>query len=128
VGSLDGLLAGDYNHGLLGWPFCRTGKSTAVRSKLIELGQFEMANIRSAKKRIRQTARKTMVNRTRVSRIRTFIKKVETAIASGEKSVANDALKAAQPEIQRGVSKGVLVKATASRKISRLNARIKALS
>jgi small subunit ribosomal protein S20 len=86
-----------------------------------------MANIRSAKKRIRQTARKTEVNSNRVSRIRTFIKKVETAIASGDKSAASDALKAAQPEIARGVTKGVLVKNTASRKISRLNARIKAL-
>ena len=86
-----------------------------------------MANIRSAKKRIRQTARKTEVNSNRVSRIRTFIKKVETAIASGDKSAASDALKAAQPEIARGVTKGVLAKNTASRKISRLNARIKAL-
>lgn len=86
-----------------------------------------MANIRSAKKRIRQTERKTGVNRDRVSRIRTFIKKVETAIASGDKSAANDALKVAQPEIQRGVTKGVLAQSTASRKISRLNARIKAL-
>jgi small subunit ribosomal protein S20 len=86
-----------------------------------------MANIRSAKKRIRQTAAKTQVNRNRVSRIRTFIKKVETAIDSGDKGAANDALKAAQPEIQRGVTKGVLAKSTASRKISRLNARIKAL-
>jgi small subunit ribosomal protein S20 len=86
-----------------------------------------MANIRSAKKRIRQTAAKTEVNRNRVSRIRTFIKKVETAIDSGDKGAANDALKAAQPEIQRGVTKGVLAKSTASRKISRLNARIKAL-
>ena len=86
-----------------------------------------MANIRSAKKRIRQTATKTEVNRNRVSRIRTFIKKVETAIDSGDKGAANDALKAAQPEIQRGVTKGVLAQSTASRKISRLNARIKAL-
>lgn len=86
-----------------------------------------MANIRSAKKRIRQTESKTAVNRDRMSRIRTFIKKVETAIASGDKSAASDALKVAQPEIQRGVTKGVLHRSTASRKISRLNARIKAL-
>ncbi len=87
-----------------------------------------MANIRSAKKRIRQTERKTAVNRDRTSRIRTFIKKVETAIASGDKSAANGALKIAQPEIHRGVTKGVLKKETASRKVSRLNARIKAMA
>jgi small subunit ribosomal protein S20 len=87
-----------------------------------------MANIRSAKKRIRQTERKTAVNRDRTSRIRTFVKKVETAIASGDKTAANGALKLAQPEIHRGVTKGVLKKQTASRKVSRLNARIKAMA
>ncbi len=86
-----------------------------------------MANIRSAKKRIRQTARKTVVNRNRIGRARTFVKKVETAIATGDKDAANAALKAAQPEIMRGVTKGVLHRKTASRKVSRLNARIKAL-
>ena len=86
-----------------------------------------MANIRSAKKRIRQTARKTVVNRNRMSRVRTFVKKVETAIASGNKDAANAALKAAQPEIMRGVTKGVLHRNTASRKVARLNARIRAL-
>ncbi len=86
-----------------------------------------MANIRSAKKRIRQTARKTVVNRNRIGRVRTFVKKVETAIATGDKDAANAALKAAQPEIMRGVTKGVLHRKTASRKVSRLNARIKAL-
>lgn len=86
-----------------------------------------MANIRSAKKRIRQTARKTVVNRNRMSRVRTFVKKVETAIASGDKDAANAALKAAQPEIMRGVTKGVLHRNTASRKVARLNARIRAL-
>ena len=86
-----------------------------------------MANIRSAKKRIRQTARRTATNRDRMSRIRTFIKKVETAIASGDKTAANGALKTAQPEIHRGVTKGVLKKQTAARKVSRLNARIKAM-
>ncbi|MBT3792417.1 MAG: 30S ribosomal protein S20 [Rhodospirillales bacterium] len=87
-----------------------------------------MANIDSAKKRIRQTARKTAVNRNRVSRVRTFVKKVETAIAAGDKVVAREALRLAQPEVMRGVTKGVMHKATASRKISRLNSRIKALS
>ena len=87
-----------------------------------------MANIDSAKKRIRQTARKTAVNRNRVSRVRTFVKKVETAIAAGDKVVAREALRLAQPEVMRGVTKGVMHKAPASRKISRLNSRIKALS
>ncbi len=86
-----------------------------------------MANIRSAKKRIRQTARKTVVNRDRIGRVRTFVKKVETDIATGDKNAANAALKAAQPEIMRGVTKGVVHRKTASRKVSRLNARIKAL-
>ena len=86
-----------------------------------------MANLRSAKKRIRQTARKTVVNRDRIGRVRTFVKKVETAIATGDKDAANAALKAAQPEIMRGVTKGVVHRKTASRKVSRLNARIKAL-
>jgi small subunit ribosomal protein S20 len=86
-----------------------------------------MANIRSAKKRIRQTARKTVVNRNRMSRVRTFVKKVETAIAAGDKDAASAALKEAQPEIMRGVTKGVLHRNTASRKVSRLNARIRAL-
>ena len=86
-----------------------------------------MANIRSAKKRIRQTARKTVVNRNRIGRVRTFVKKVETAIATGDKDAANAALKAAQPEIMRGVTKGVVHRKSASRKVSRLNARIKAL-
>ena len=86
-----------------------------------------MANIRSAKKRIRQTARKTAVNRNRLSRVRTFTKKVETAIASGDKDAAAAALREAQPEIMRGVTKGVLHRNTASRKVARLSARIKAL-
>ncbi|MCH8916499.1 MAG: 30S ribosomal protein S20 [Alphaproteobacteria bacterium] len=86
-----------------------------------------MANNPSAKKRIRQTARKTVVNRNRIGRVRTFVKKVETAIAAGDKDAANVALKAAQPEIMRGVTKGVLHRKTASRKVSRLNARVKAL-
>ena len=86
-----------------------------------------MANLRSAKKRIRQTARKSVVNRDRLSRVRTYVKKVESAIASGDKDAAGTALKEAQPEIMRGVTKGVLRPNAASRKVSRLNARIKAL-
>ncbi len=87
-----------------------------------------MANTRSAKKRIRQTATKTEVNRARTSRVRTFVKKVETAITSGDKKAASDALRAAQPELHRGVTKGVIRKQTASRKLSRLSARIKAMA
>ncbi len=87
-----------------------------------------MAQHKSAKKRIRRNARRTVVNGARRSRIRTFITRVELAIAGGKKDEAAAALKAAQPEIQRGVTKGVVLKNTASRKISRLNARIKAMS
>ncbi|WP_448203707.1 30S ribosomal protein S20 [Azospirillum sp. sgz302134] len=86
-----------------------------------------MANHKSAEKRIRQTARRTEINRNRVSRIRTFVKKVETAIESGNKAEAAEAFKAAQPELMRGASKGVLHKNTVSRKLSRLSARINAL-
>ena len=87
-----------------------------------------MPNIASAKKRVRQTVRRTEVNRARVSRIRTFIKKVEVAIATGDKKAAQAALNAAEPEMMRGVTKGVLRRNTASRKVSRLSARIKALT
>lgn len=86
-----------------------------------------MANHKSAEKRIRQTERRTEVNSARKSRIRTFVKKVEVAIAGGDKSVAAEAFKAAQPEMMRGVTKGVLHANTVSRKLSRLSARIKAL-
>ena len=87
-----------------------------------------MANHASAKKRIRRNARSEVVNGNRIGRIRTFIKKVETAISGGDKDAARAALRAAEPEIQRGVSKGVLHQNTASRRISRLSARVKALS
>ncbi len=87
-----------------------------------------MANSPQAKKRARQTERRTAVNKARRSRIRTYLRKVEEAIASGDQPTAADALKSAQPEIMRGVTKGVLHKNTASRKISRLSARVKALA
>ena len=87
-----------------------------------------MANIKSAKKRIRKTARRTEINRARMSRVRTFVRKVETAIASGDAAAARAALMEAQPELMRGVTKGVVHRNTAARRISRLNARIKALS
>ena len=86
-----------------------------------------MAHIKSAKKRIRQIERRTQVNRARVSRIRTFVKKVELAIAGGDKNAAEDALRVAQPELMRGVTKGVVHKNTAARKMSRLAARIKVM-
>ncbi|MEE2969955.1 MAG: 30S ribosomal protein S20 [Pseudomonadota bacterium] len=87
-----------------------------------------MANIQSAKKRVRRNARRTVINHARMGRIRTFIKRVESAIEGGDKDAAQQALKAAQPEIMRGVTKGVLHKNTASRKVSRMSARVKALS
>ena len=86
-----------------------------------------MANHQSAKKRIRRNARATEVNGARVARIRTYVKKVEEAIASGDKSAATEALRVAQPELHRGVSRGVLHRNTAARKLSRLSSRIKAL-
>lgn len=87
-----------------------------------------MANSPQAKKRARQIERRTEVNRARRSRIRTFLRKVEEAITGGDQAVAVSALKEAQPEIQRGVTKGVLHKNTASRKISRLSSRIKSMA
>jgi small subunit ribosomal protein S20 len=87
-----------------------------------------MAHHLSAKKRIRQTERRTAVNKARVSRIRTFLKKVETAIATGKKTEAAQAFTAAMPEMHRGVTKGVLHKNTVARKLSRLSAAIKALA
>lgn len=86
-----------------------------------------MANHKSAKKRIRRNANRAEINKSRISRIRTFVKRVEAAIASGDKNTAQSALKDAQPELMRGVSKGVLHKNTASRKMSRLSARVKAV-
>jgi small subunit ribosomal protein S20 len=86
-----------------------------------------MANTASATKRIRQTKTRTDRNRARKSRVHTFVKAVETAIASGNKETAVAALRAAQPELQRAAGKGVAHPNTVSRKISRLSSRIKAL-
>jgi len=86
-----------------------------------------MAHSKSAKQRIRRNERARVVNKNRVSRIRTFIKKIETAIQGGDAESAAEALKKAQPEIQRGVTKGILHKNTAARKISRLNKQIRNL-
>jgi small subunit ribosomal protein S20 len=87
-----------------------------------------MANTPQARKRIRRNARRTDINRDRVSRIRTFVKKVESALEAGDKAAATVALAAVQPELARGVSKGVLHKNMASRKFSRLTKRVTALA
>ncbi len=87
-----------------------------------------MANSPQAKKRARQNEKRFAVNKARRSRIRTHLRKVEEAIASGDKSAAEEALKLAQPELMRGVTKGVYHKNTASRKMSRLSSRIKSLA
>lgn len=87
-----------------------------------------MANTPQSKKRARQNDRRQVINSARRSRIRTFLRKVEEAIASGDKDAAATALRTAQPEIMRGVTKGVLHKNTASRKMSRLSARVKAIA
>ncbi len=86
-----------------------------------------MANNASARKRIRQTERRTERNRMRKSRVRTFVKKVESAIAGGDRGAAAEALRAAQPELQRAATKGVIHRNTVMRKLSRLSARIKSL-
>ncbi|HEX8485624.1 30S ribosomal protein S20 [Sphingomonas sp.] len=87
-----------------------------------------MANTPQAKKRIRRNDRRAEVNGNRVGRIRTFIKKVEAALASGDKTAASTALAAVQPELMRGVAKGVLHKNTASRKFARLTKRLTSLA
>lgn len=87
-----------------------------------------MANTTQSAKRARQSLKRQDVNKQRKSRIRTYLRKVEEAIASGDKAVAAEALKAAQPELMRGVTKGIFHKNTASRKMSRLAARVKAIA
>lgn len=86
-----------------------------------------MANTPQARKRIRRNERRAEINGNRLGRIRTFVKKVEVALAGGDKTAASEALKAAQPELARGVARGVLHKNTASRKLSRLTKRVAAL-
>lgn len=86
-----------------------------------------MAHHASAKKRIRQTTKKTAVNRARMSKIRTFIRKVEEEIAGGDRQAATEALRRAQPEIARGICRRLLHRNTGARKLSRLSARIKAM-
>ena len=87
-----------------------------------------MANTPQAKKRIRRNARRADINHARISRIRTFVKKVEAAIEAGDKAAATAAMAVVQPELARGVAKGVLHKNTASRKFSRLTKRLSALA
>lgn len=87
-----------------------------------------MANTPQSKKRARQVERRTEVNKARRSRIRTYLRKVEEAIASGNADAAKEALREAQPELARGVSKGVMHKNTVARKMSRLSSRVKALN
>ena len=86
-----------------------------------------MANTSSARKRIRQTEKRTERNRMRRSRVRTFLRKVELALAGGDKGQSETAFKAAAPELQRAVTKGVMHRNTVARKLSRLSARIKAI-
>lgn len=87
-----------------------------------------MANTPQSKKRARQAERRYAVNKARRSRIRTYLRKVEEAIASGDQQAALTALRAAQPELMRGVTKGLVHKNTAARKMSRLSARVKAIA
>ncbi len=87
-----------------------------------------MAQLASAKKRVRQMKRRTEVNRRRIGTVRTYIRKVEAAIASGDKSQAEAALRVAEPHLMRGVGKGVMHRNTASRKLSRLSKQIKGMA
>jgi len=87
-----------------------------------------MANTPQSRKRARQNLRRAEVNRARRSRIRTFLRQVEEAIASGNADAARDALRRAQPELMRGVTKGIVHKNTAARRLSRLSSRVKALA
>jgi small subunit ribosomal protein S20 len=87
-----------------------------------------MANTAQSKKRARQNDKRSAVNKSRRSRIRTFLRRVEEAISSGDKTAASTALTAVQPELMRGVSKGIFHKNTAARKMSRLSARVKKIA
>lgn len=87
-----------------------------------------MANTRSAKKAVRRTLRRTEINKARKTRVRSFVRKVEEAIASGDQPAAQAALAKAQPELVRGAQKGVMHKNTAARKVSRLARRVKAMN
>src|SRR5690606_39381166 len=109
---------------------CARGAHRSAASDLPEpkTGRRYMANTPQSKKRARQSVRRQDVNKARRSRIRTFLRKVEEAIASGNQETATAALKAAQPELARGVTKGILHKNTLARKMSRLTSRVKAIT
>jgi small subunit ribosomal protein S20 len=102
-------------------------KTSKARARRVAAGH-DMPNTPNARKAVRQIAKRTAINKNRVSRMRTFIRKVEEAVAAGDKSEADAALRAAQPEIMRAASKGVLHRNTASRKVSRLSKRVAALA
>ena len=104
-------------------PLLRGGSSAPVL--FLVTNRHAMANNASARKRIRQTEKRTARNKARKSRVRSFLRKVEEAVASGDKEAAQAAFRAAQPEMQRAVTKGVLHANTVSRKISRLSASVK---
>lgn len=87
-----------------------------------------MANTTSARKAARKIARRTAVNKSRLSRVRTYVRKVEAAVAAGDKEAAAAALKAAQPELMRAATRGVLHRNTASRKVSRLARQVKSIN
>jgi len=101
--------------------------SIAVRACLFDFKDGKMANTPSAKKATRKIARRTAVNKSRRSRVRTYVRKVEEAIAAGDLAAAETAFRAAQPELMRAASKGVLHANTASRKVSRLARRVRSL-
>ena len=96
-----------------------------ISAQIVSKEEYLMANHKSAKKRIRSNANRAKTNQSRISRIRTFIKKVEVAIVNGNKDDAITAFKKAEPQIQKGVSKGVMHKNTAARKISRIAKAVK---
>lgn len=105
------------------------GHAGAINAPSRQFGRIEtaMAKTKSARKNARQAERRAAINRARKSRIKTYLKKVEMAIASGDKEAAREALRIAQPELMRGAAKKVVHKNLVARKLSRLSARIKAL-
>jgi small subunit ribosomal protein S20 len=118
--SVDLFEKSDYRHNF-------TGASDSRRFSFYSYSRVFMANTPQAKKRIRRNDRRAEVNGARIGRIRTFVKKVESALDAGDKSAATAALAAAQPEMARGVAKGVLHKNTVARKFARLTKRVAAI-
>ena len=122
----DDICSGSYITTSTQCDISRNMYSLAHRDKILKRGI--MANTSSAKKAARKMVRKAAINKNRRSRVRTFVRQVEEALASGDKAAAETAFKAAQPELMRAASKGVLHSNTASRKVSRLAQRVKSLS